>query len=714
MSQTATSPKPYRAFISYSHRDARWSRWLHWALEGYRVPRHLVGERRPCGPVPRRLTPVFRDREDLPSAIDLSTKVREALQRSQCLIVICSPSAARSRWVNEEVLTYKRLGGAGRIFCLLVDGEPFASRMPGREDEECLVPALRYHLGPDGELGDQPAEPVAADARTGVDGRYNAKLKLIAGMLDLELDQLRRRDQQRRTRQLLIISGGSLAGMALAIALSVFAWNQRQEAQQQRAAAEGLIEFMLGDLRTKLDAVGRLDVLGGVGARALAYYQGQRLERLDAEALSHRAKAMQLIGEIEMARGEFAAAEKGFDDAAATTAELLARDADNFDRIFDHAQSVFWEAYVHWQRGELEDAESGFRSYLNLAKRLVAERPDDTVALAEQSYANTNLGGVALEMGRPEDAAQYFSAALEIQARLLENDPGNESLMTEMANAYAFLADAYGRGGKFAAAVEEYGAQLRVMLQLHARAPDNAGYQYHLVSALLSCAHMNRRAGHLSEALALAQEAAGLADNLVSLDAGNADYLDRSARAALTVSELQLHLGRADQAATALALAERRGQELQAMSELSIESHTGVLHRLALAQARLHAEGQRLDQAMSIVDADIHHLQDYEGVIDAPRIDYALTEAYALAGDLHAAAGDPTAAREFWSGALSLVEQLEDGDRLDASWMQAQMQQRLGNIEQASGISEALAQQGYQPPPFSRIAPGAQVVAGGR
>ena len=69
----------FKAFISYSHADKGWSDWLQNALEAYRVPKHLVGSKGEFGPVPKRLAPVFRDREDLSSASDLSGKINEPL-----------------------------------------------------------------------------------------------------------------------------------------------------------------------------------------------------------------------------------------------------------------------------------------------------------------------------------------------------------------------------------------------------------------------------------------------------------------------------------------------------------------------------------------------------------------------------------------------------------------------------------------------------------
>jgi hypothetical protein len=54
----------YRAFLSYSHRDTAWGRWLHQALEGYGIDKDLVGRETTAGSIPKALRPIFRDRED--------------------------------------------------------------------------------------------------------------------------------------------------------------------------------------------------------------------------------------------------------------------------------------------------------------------------------------------------------------------------------------------------------------------------------------------------------------------------------------------------------------------------------------------------------------------------------------------------------------------------------------------------------------------------
>jgi hypothetical protein len=213
----ADSQFRYWAFISYSQRDAKLAQWLHKELETFRVPRDLVGRRIGERAIPRRLIPIFRDREELPSAGDLTGKIRQALDASHALIVICSPYAAASPWVNEEIRTFKALGRSEWIFPLIVDGEPYASDHPALGLPECFPPALRVAVDADGMLTDRRSDPLAADMREGKDGRSNARLKLIAGLLGIGFDDLRHRElaRQRQRRQI-----RSLACAAIAVAMA--------------------------------------------------------------------------------------------------------------------------------------------------------------------------------------------------------------------------------------------------------------------------------------------------------------------------------------------------------------------------------------------------------------------------------------------------------------------------------------------------------------
>src|SRR5215469_15989924 len=207
----------YRAFISYSHRDKAWGDWLHKTLESFRTPARLVGRPSRDGAVPKRLYPVFRDRDELPSSANLGENIDAALRESRYLIVICSPRAAVSRWVDGEIRSFKRLGRADRVLCLVVDGEPNATDRPGTGELECFPPSLRFMVDEAGELTPARTEPIAADARPDKDGKANARLKILAGLLGVGYDELKQREKQRRLHRRLQWAAAGLAVLAILI-----------------------------------------------------------------------------------------------------------------------------------------------------------------------------------------------------------------------------------------------------------------------------------------------------------------------------------------------------------------------------------------------------------------------------------------------------------------------------------------------------------------
>src|SRR3546814_16245710 len=125
----------------------------------------MIGRQTPFGPIPERIAPVFRDRDELATSTNLGATLTQALEQSACQIVICSLAAAKSHWVNEEILAFKRLGREHRIFCLIVDGEPGASAVADTEAQASFTAALIYTMGADGARTYLRSEPISAPAR---------------------------------------------------------------------------------------------------------------------------------------------------------------------------------------------------------------------------------------------------------------------------------------------------------------------------------------------------------------------------------------------------------------------------------------------------------------------------------------------------------------------------------------------------------------------
>lgn len=547
----------FRAFISYSHADKAYADWLHRALEAYRLPSRLVGEQTAVGAVPARLTPIFRDRDELPAAGDLSTELLTALAQSRFLIVIASPSAAQSRWVNEEVRHFKQVHGDGRVLVLIVDGNPASG-----DETECFPLSVRRRVNDGGDITDQPVEPIAADLRPGGDGKRLAKLKLVAGLTGLALDKLVQREQARRQRRLAALA--TVAGV-LAICmtgLAVTAIRGQAEAERQRAEADGLVEYMLTDLRTQLEPVGRLEIFDSVGKRALAYYAKQDINSLDADSLGRRARALHLVGEVRNLRADSDGALEAFGQAERTTAELLARDPGNEDRIFDHSQSVFWVGYVAWQRNQMEDAERWFLEYHRLASELVRINPEREDWRVEESSALVNLGVMMHNANRNEEASTYFRRALDIATMLAQADPENREKQWNMAQGHAWLADAMKGSWRFNEAMDQRRQELSIyadMLALDdrdARALEGRGI------ALIEIANLNIITGQYAPAAETSSSGLAQLGKLINDDPSNQLWQDMQAAASNQYAEALMLLGEWEEARKFNQLALKRSQAL--------------------------------------------------------------------------------------------------------------------------------------------------------
>src|SRR3990172_3271451 len=167
----------YRAFISYSHADTNWARWLHRGLEGFRIDKDLAGRETSAGTIPKALRPIFRDRDDFTAGHTLTDQTLAALDASAALIAICSPSSAKSQYVNEEIRLFKSRHPDRPVIPLIVGGKP------GDPELECFPPSLKFRVEADGKITDEPVEVLAADAREEGDGKSLALAKVVAGLL---------------------------------------------------------------------------------------------------------------------------------------------------------------------------------------------------------------------------------------------------------------------------------------------------------------------------------------------------------------------------------------------------------------------------------------------------------------------------------------------------------------------------------------------------
>ncbi len=659
----------YKAFISYSHGDGKLVDWLHKRLEAYRPPRGV-------GPADARpLRPIFRDRAELSAAADLGGAIREALDRSEHLIVVCSEASRRSKWVGEEIRHFLSTHGPQRVICVLVDAPEGAG-----EVIDCLPPVLREAFPPGGE-------PLAADLRPGGDGRRLAFLKVAATLLGVRLDNLIQRDARRRSRWMAATTAGAVGVAVVTGALAVVAFDARREAEAQRAEAEDLVAYMLGDLRKKLEPVGRLDVLDGVGARALAHYAHIDARDLDDEDLSQQAKAQTLLGEIRDKRGDLKGARQAFSQAALTSEALSNRNPQDGKRLYDHAQNVFWLAYVDWRLARTADAEAGFRRYGELAERLTKLDPGNIDWRMEVAYARSNLGTLLLDEGRSRDALEAFEGAQTRFEAVVKASPDAIQPVKDLADSHAWLSDTHYRLGEMRYAYEQRVKAQALMSGLLKKDPENRPMAAKLYAGQLGLARRALDLGRVDEARRLVDGARRGFRELTALDPENATWLDYAANVELDAFDVAFAAGDLPTARAVHAEATRRIERLRAlnpevyawMSRLS-----GKLRVQAIRLAEVDGKPEAARAAAREIEQSLAGRTGKKGDAEL--------EAWLL-GMAHIAQGRT-------ADAVSLLGPRRETLSPEALYVLARALHSQGRISEASAIVNKLRLHGYARPDF--------------
>ena len=412
----------YKAFISYSHADEKWARWLHRAIETWRVPRALAGTQGEHGEIPKRLAPVFRDRDELEASGDLSDRLSQALEASDALIIICSPAAAQSRWTDQEVGRFQALGRTRRIFCLLVDGDPTTG-------DACFPPALQY--------GIDDAEPLFADPRPYADGKQLARQKIIAGLLGVPLDQIRRREHARRRRRLL---GVGMAAIAL-LALVAWAVQSRVAEQREREKAEQLASFVV-DLGERLQSDVDLETLGLIGHEAMRHLESLDESKLKPETQVKVGLALRQVGFVNEGQNKPSEAIEAYLRSRSIFADLVRANPDSESYLFELSQAHFYVGEFYRWQGEFDKALGPMLSYAEIANRLYESDPNNRDWLLEKSYSTGNVLAWQVDSGQAVDRAMLDRAdeAVSLAQQSLEAFDGDSEVVAHLSMTLAWAA----------------------------------------------------------------------------------------------------------------------------------------------------------------------------------------------------------------------------------------------------------------------------------
>ena len=715
MTQASVIPDfRYRAFISYSHQDKSWAAWLHKALETYAIPKRLVGQSTAAGVIPKRLAPIFRDRDELASATDLGRKVNEALAQSANLIVICSPRAATSRWVNEEVLAFKQIGRSESIFCLIADGEPNASSLPGREAEECFAHALRFKIDADGQLTDRPTEPIAADARPGKDGKTNAKLKLIAGMLDIGFDALKHRELQRRNRHMAALATLALIVMAVTTTLAIVAVIARHTAvvashaaERRQKQAEALVSFMLGDLNDKLAQVARQDIMEAVDDHAMDYFQSLPTVDVTDEALAQRAKALEKIGTVRLDQGHLSAAMTSFQAASTLAAALAAAKPADTKRQLGYARILAYIGMTHWYQGALHMAQRSFESAQTVLLHATTGGANDPPLQFELATVDNNIGHVLEARGHLDEALAPYSSMLVVSRKLVAAQPDNTDWADQLGDAHNNLGKLALMRGDLATAVTEYSADDVIETALAARDPRDNDKRNNMVKVHAILGRTQALTGDLDTGINDLQQAVEMSTQLTKVDPSNTDFQEDLALYSSQLARLRrLH----DELPAAQALT---AQSLSIFRVLTKQDPANVGWQREFAEAQTeHAAQSRAASQTDAAGAQAQAALTLLEPVQAKQPDDRATLLAIMGAKLLLASvtANAQSAAQLRNDALRTMQAMKNGagdPRLLA--MQVEAQLALGRRAEAQSVIQQLWNSGYRDVAFVAVLQRAQI-----
>ena len=235
-----TSAHRYDAFISYSHAaDGRLAPALRNGLQRFATPWRVFRWRNPV-----RALRIFQDQASLSANPALWPTIENALGSATWFILLASPEAANSPWVEKEIDFWRLHKAPERLLIVQTDGE-IAWSQAANDFEWSVTTALPRRLST--VFTDEPRWIDARWARTAAQAtlRYprfrDLVAELAAPLRDVPKDELIGEDirQHRRLNRWRNAAVGVLTTLLIgAITAAVIAFQQRKIADQERDIAE--------------------------------------------------------------------------------------------------------------------------------------------------------------------------------------------------------------------------------------------------------------------------------------------------------------------------------------------------------------------------------------------------------------------------------------------------------------------------------------------
>jgi len=474
----------------------------------------------------------------------------------------------------------------------------------------------------------------------------------------------------------------------------------RAEADRRRAQAEDLVEFMLGDLRKKLEPIGSLDALDSAGERVLKYVDGSRPEMMSADELTRNSKALNQLGEVRIAQGKLNEALQVFQRSLHLAEHAVKRDPAAASSQLAAATSHFWIGDVYGRQAKLTESLHHYTRYMTLAEQLAKQYPANDEYQLERAYGHSNIALIAERRGDFPRALKHLSVAREIKEKRLAAKPRDLDRQWDLARTFNRIGFVLERSGDLAGARQHYELEFTTCSRLAETDPKNNRWKDRLVVSHNYLARLSEMTGDIDRALQLRRAELDLITQLARRDPANATWQR-------DLAVIQMNYG------NVLRLNGQHGPALDVMSDAEetmnrlltrpdqVASWRRDLGHIRNAFARVHLANGDTARAIRDAKSAIHLLQPFaEAEAWMPRY---IGDAWLILGDAYAASGDAAHAREAWTTAeeilAPLVRHSPSPEVLD---VMARALLNLGRPQDAAPLVHQLKRSGYRAPDFVR------------
>jgi tetratricopeptide (TPR) repeat protein len=570
--------KLHDAFISYSHaKDKPIATALQTAIQKLGKPWYR-----------RRALRLFRDDTSLAATPHLWPTIEQALSLSGHFLLLASPEAAASKWVNREVGYWLEHNSIDTLLIGLTDSELVWDDTTGDfspSPSHPLPPALAKKF---------PNEPKWIDLRPYRDGADKGDAKFteaaadfaaaIRGVPKEDLLSQEVREQRRALRLTVGAAAALLVLAVVAVTAGVMAYRAQQEAVAQRNRAErtlaaatetanslvfdlaqrfkdtvaipnDLIKDILGRARTLQDQLissGQMtpalrrsaaDALGETAASLLrigdttaAYAAADQARQILTELAAsnaadiglqqHLSVTYERLGTVLAARGNLGGAIKAYRDGLVILDQLAKSAPDNLSPQLQHERAALYLRIgdAQMEAGDVAAAEKSFRDHAAIIKGLLEADAHDPELRHGAFLSNIKMGDVQQRSKQFEAALRFYSAGLAIAQQLAKSDPSNARLQHDLSLTYEKIGDTQVDLGDLAAAEMSYRDFIATMERLVKSDASNAYWQQNLAVAYMRIGDIEKQRGNPATALDSYRNSVAIVERLAKADPGNADF----------------------------------------------------------------------------------------------------------------------------------------------------------------------------------------------